>query len=88
VPVLCAGLTTDHPAYVDAMVAIADLHKELGQQDQADKCAPSSTKCDSFPCVFNPCSLMSSASRTRQTRAAYLLPTAFIFPGWAQLGTC
>lgn len=27
----------DHPFYVDAMVSIADLHKELGQQEEADK---------------------------------------------------
>ncbi|KAL4427748.1 hypothetical protein ABPG75_001837 [Micractinium tetrahymenae] len=30
-------LGPDHPGYIDAVVALAELHRELGQQDEADK---------------------------------------------------
>lgn len=31
-------LGPDNPAYTEAVVALADLHKELGQQREAERC--------------------------------------------------
>ena len=30
-------LGPDHPGHIDAVVALADLHKELGQQPEAER---------------------------------------------------
>lgn len=34
---LVQQLGPDHPGYIDAVVALAELHRELGQQEAADR---------------------------------------------------